>query len=254
MYYPVPMKISLLSSLMRQPGRSLLWTTVISLLLLTLLLFVLFSTGAEHQVRELLNWIEARHHWAPLLFILCMAAAVVLVLPGIFLTLGAGFLFGLTLGTLVVLAGTLTGAVLAFLLARYWLGASLRQRLLTQSRLAIVSQNLSRRGWKMVLMIRLIPFFPGKLSNYALGLTGITLRDYVAGSAIGFVPFTLHNVYLGSLAADIATLGSRQSERTPLEWGLYLLGFLAVLVSLFWFNRLARQTLAQMAAHKAEES
>jgi hypothetical protein len=39
------------------------------------------------------------------------------------------------------------------------------------ARLRVVSEELTPHGWKIVLLTRLIPFFPGKISNYFFGLT-----------------------------------------------------------------------------------
>jgi hypothetical protein len=52
-------------------------------------------------------------------------------------------------------------------------------------------------------------------------------------------------VYLGSIAADIATLGSRNTERTPLEWGLYGAGFVLSIIVVLYLNRVASRLLAE---------
>jgi hypothetical protein len=54
---------------------------------------------------DLLQWFDAQGAWAPLLFILIMAAVVVLVLPGVLFTTGAGFVFGVVEGTMYVVIG-----------------------------------------------------------------------------------------------------------------------------------------------------
>jgi len=55
----------------------------------------------------------------------------------------------------------------------------------------------------------------------------------------------LHNVYLGSLTADLSTLGARETARTPLEWAIYGAGFVGTVVAVVYFNRLARRALAR---------
>ena len=62
---------------------------------------------------------------------------------------------------------------------------------------------------------------------------------------IGFIPFSVHNVYLGSIAADVTTLGLRNTERTGFEWILYGGGFVMTVVIVFYLNRLARRALSQ---------
>ncbi|MDP2057618.1 MAG: hypothetical protein Q8K35_07680, partial [Thiobacillus sp.] len=92
---------------------------------------------------------------------------------------------------------------------------------------------------------RLIPFFPSKIANYFFGLTPFSLRGYVGGSLLGFIPFSIYSVYLGSIAADLSTLGARNVGRTPLEWALYGAGFVATVVAVIYFSRLARRALAR---------
>jgi uncharacterized membrane protein YdjX (TVP38/TMEM64 family) len=175
-----------------------------------------------------------------------MAAVVVLVLPGVLFTTGAGFVFGVVEGTACVVVGTTAGATLAFLIARYLFAERAKRYILANPRLSVVSEELAPQGWKIILLTRLVPFFPFKLSNYFFGLTPFSLRDFVLGSFVGVIPFSLHNVYLGSIAADIATLGARRPDRSPFEWILYGAGFAATVAVLLYVNRLARRALARL--------
>lgn len=225
--------------------RSPLWGIAASILFVAAVLALLVYFGVHEQVVRLLQWFDAQGAWAPLLFILIMAAVVVLLLPGVLFTTGAGFVFGVVKGSLYVVAGTTLGATLAFLIARHLFGQRARRFILARSRLHVVSEELTPHGWKIVLLTRLIPFFPSKISNYFFGLTPFSLRGYVGGSLLGYIPFSVHNVYLGSIAADLSTLGVRNVGRTPLEWALYGAGFVAAVVAVVTFNRLARRALAR---------
>lgn len=206
-------------------------------------LAVLYAFGIHEEIVVLLQWFEAQGAWAGLLFILAMAVAMILLLPGILLTTGAGFVFGVFEGTLYVVIGTVLGGALAFLMARYLFGARARNFITSRSRLRLVDDELTPHGWKVVLLTRLIPFFPSKLSNYLFGLTSFSFKGFLVGCAIGYIPFSLHNVYLGSLAADLSMLGVRETARTPLEWSIYGAGFVATVAAVFYLNILARRAL-----------
>ncbi|MCK4622687.1 MAG: TVP38/TMEM64 family protein [Desulfuromonadales bacterium] len=233
--------------------KSPLWAIASSILLVAAILVVLIHYGVHEQVLQLLKWFEAQGAWAPLLFILIMALVVVLLLPGVLLTTGAGFVFGVMEGSIVVVLGTILGASLAFLMARYLFGKRATQFVLRHAKVRLVGEELSPHGWKIVLLTRLIPFFPSKISNYFFGLTSFSFRGYVGGSLIGFIPFSVHSVYLGSIAADVATLGQHHLGRTPLEWAIYGLGFLATLIAVLYLNRLARQALARYMRESPDE-
>lgn len=225
--------------------QSPLWGIAASILFVAALLGLLIHFGAIDYVLRLLRWFDAQGAWAPLLFILLMAVVVVLVLPGVLFTTGAGFVFGVIEGALYVVIGTTLGATLAFLIARYLFGQRARQFIMARAKLHLVSDELTPHGWKIVLLTRLIPFFPSKISNYFFGLTPFSLRGYVGGSLLGFIPFTINNVYLGSIAADLTTLSTRNLGRTPLEWTLYGASFVATVIAVLYLNRLARRALAR---------
>ena len=222
-----------------------LWGIAASSLCVAALVAALIQFDAHEQVLHLLGWFDAQGAWAPLLFILLMAAVVLLLVPGVLFTTGAGFVFGVAEGSLYVVTGTTLGAALAFLIARHLFGPRARQFVMSHSRLRLVSAELTPHGWKIVLLTRLIPFFPSKIANYFFGLTPFAFRSYLGGSLLGFIPFSINSVYLGSIAADITTLADRGLDRSALEWTIYAAGFVASVIAVVYLNRLARRALAR---------
>ncbi len=221
------------------------WGIIASIVFVAVVVGVLLLFDIDDQVLRLLAWLDAQGAWASLLFILIMAVVVVLLLPGVLFTTGAGFVFGVVEGTLYVVAGTTLGAVIAFLIARHLFGERAARFVRQHARLKLVSEELTPQGWKIVMLTRLVPFFPFKLSNYFFGLTAFSLRGFTGGTFLGVIPFSLNNVYLGSIAADVATLGTRSAGRTPLEWVLYGAGFLVAVGVVIYLSRLASRTLAK---------
>lgn len=234
------------------PMKSPLMALGASILFVLALLGIMVALGVHVQLLRLLEWVEDQGAWAAVLFILIMAAVVVLLLPGILFTLGAGFVFGVVEGTIYVVVGTTLGAALAFLIARYLFGRRAAAFIVRHSRMSRVTDEMCRHDFKVVLLTRLIPFFPGKLSNYFFGLTPFSFRHYTAASFLGFIPFSLHNVYLGSLAADLSTLSQGGFSRSPFQWALYGLGFVATVIAVWYFNRLAQRALADLAPAAVE--
>ncbi len=217
-----------------------------------LILAVLVYFDLHAQLVGLLEWIDAQGLMAGIYFILLMAAFVLLLLPGIFLTTGAGFVFGVIEGTVLVVAGTTIGASLAFLIARHLFGERASGFIVGRSNLKVVSDEMARHDLKIVMLTRLIPFFPGKISNYFFGLTSFTFKGFVLGSLVGLIPFSLHNVYLGSIAADLVSLSRGEVERSPLLWGLYGLGFVATIFAVIFFNNLARRALTAYSRNNGQ--
>lgn len=218
---------------------------IVGILLVALVITVLVYFDVEQLVLRLLEWLDAQGAWTPVLFIAIMALVVVLLLPGVFFTVGAGFVFGVVEGTLYIVVGSTIGATMAFLIARHWFGERAAQFVLARAKLRLFADELMPQGWKIILLTRLVPFFPFKLSNYFFGLTRFSLRGFVLSTLVGIIPFSLHSAYLGSIASELALVGSRSGERTPLQLTLYGAGFVAIIALLFYLNRLARSALAK---------
>lgn len=216
---------------------------VIGILLIAVFIAMLIYFDAHVYALKFLEWLDQHETLAPLLFIIADMLVVILVLPGVILTLGAGFLFGVLKGSLYVVIATTLGATIAFLIARYLFGAGITNLLTNHPRLSLVNNELTNEGWKIVLLTRLVPFFPFKLSNYFFGLTHFSLRGYIIGTLVGIIPITMFNVYLGSLAADLTKLGSQGASKTSLEWTLHGVGLVIALGAVIYITRLARRAL-----------
>lgn len=192
-----------------------------------------------------LQWIEGLGGIGILAFILIYIVATVAFVPGSALTLGAGAVFGVVMGTLYVLVGATLGSIVAFWVGRYLARDWVSRRLEGRRNFAAIDQSVARAGFKIVLLTRLSPAFPFNLLNYAFGLTGVSLRDYTLG-AVGMIPGTLLYVYLGSLLGDLAQIGTANAPVNPgLQWIVRLLGLGATLAVTLYLTRIARQALAQ---------
>jgi uncharacterized membrane protein YdjX (TVP38/TMEM64 family) len=239
----IPLKIKL----------SMLQFILLCILGVTSILAILIYAGLDEKVILILQWFDDHDTWAPELFILLMATVVILILPGIWLTMGAGVLFGVVHGSLYVVLGTTLGASIAFLVARYFFGAHSQQYLARRQRkLKFLTDHFASKSWKIVFITRLIPFFPAKLANYFFGLTRCSFLHYVIATFIGIIPFSVHSVYLGSIVTDIATLGSRNSDRSLLQWGLYILGFLATLTIVIYLGHKSARLLRNVEQEQTE--
>jgi uncharacterized membrane protein YdjX (TVP38/TMEM64 family) len=103
---------------------------------------------------------------------------------------------------------------------------------------------VGKEGLKIVLLTRLSPIFPFNLLNYGLGVTGVSLKDYVLGS-VGMIPGTIMYVYIGSLAGSIATIGSEsQPDANPIaQWTIRIIGFIATVAVTLYVTKIARKAL-----------
>ena len=154
-------------------------------------------------------------------------------------------MFGVLPGALYVIVSTTSGSVISFVLSRHFFSRRISDYFLCHPRMQLLNRKFSGTGWRGVLLTRLIPFFPFKLSNYFFGLARFSLLDFALGTFFGIIPYTFFNVYVGSLAADLSTLGARHMERSANQWYLYGLGFFLTIVGLIFVNRAAQKALSQ---------
>ncbi|MFU8779138.1 MAG: TVP38/TMEM64 family protein, partial [Roseovarius sp.] len=173
-------------------------------------------------------------------FMLLYIAATVLFIPGSALTLGAGALFGVVKGSIMVSVASTLGATAAFLVGRYLARDWVAKKIEQNEKFAAIDAAVGREGWKIVGLTRLSPVFPFTLLNYAYGLTKVSLRDYFFASWIGMMPGTVMYVYLGSLArlgADVQEGGGMAQTI------LRVVGLVATVLVTLYVTRVARKAL-----------
>jgi uncharacterized membrane protein YdjX (TVP38/TMEM64 family) len=156
----------------------------------------------------LVSWIEENRAFAWPIYVVVYVVATVLLLPGSILTLAAGFVFGLPIGVALVSLSSVLGACCAFLTGRYFARDWVASRIAGLPRFNALDRATGKDGFLIVLLVRLTPLFPFNLTNYGLGLTRVTFRDYLIASWVGMLPGTVLYVYLGSLAMNITELAS----------------------------------------------
>jgi uncharacterized membrane protein YdjX (TVP38/TMEM64 family) len=206
------------------------------------------ALDAPLLLRQALDAVRGLGAWGDVAFVLLYVAATVLFLPGSVLTLGAGAVFGVARGSVLVSIAATLGATAAFLVGRYLARDHVARRIAGRAGFRAVDEAVAREGWKIVGLTRLSPVFPFNLLNYAFGVTRVSLRDYVLASWVGMMPGTVMYVYLGALAGDLATLGGGGRGRTPGEWALYAVGLLATVAVTLHVTRLARAALQKRIA------
>ena len=179
-------------------------------------------------------------------YVLC----TVLFIPGSAITVGAGTLFGLKTGFVVVVLGANLGALCSFLLARSFLRETVSAWASANPKFRSLDQAIGRQGFKMVLLTRLSPVFPFVLLNYFLGLTAVRTGAYVLANLIGMLPATFLFVYIGAAARD-ALAGQPDAGTGFYQQVLKYVGLAATVAVVVIVTRIARKALAE--AEQAEE-
>jgi len=135
-------------------------------------------------------------------FFLLYVAVTGLSIPGAaIMTLVAGALFGVVVGTFIVSFASTMGATLAFLSSRYVLRDWVQGKF--GERLRAVDDGLEKDGAFYLFTLRLIPVFPFFVINLLMGLTRIKTGTFFWVSQIGMLPATIVFVNAGTQISRI---------------------------------------------------
>ncbi len=144
------------------------------------------------------EWLAESGGYAPLLYIMIMAAAVVFTpIPSLPLDIAAGAYFGPVLGTVYSVVGALGGAVISFLIARY-LGREFIERILG-GHVNFCPSCSDKLLTKIVFFSRLLPIVSFDVISYGAGLTKMSLRKFALATGLGMIPLTFLYNYSGSV-------------------------------------------------------
>lgn len=144
------------------------------------------------------------------------------------MTLVAGALFGVGLGTVIVSFASTIGATLAFLSSRYVLRDTIEARF--GERLKAINAGLERDGAFYLFSLRMIPVFPFFIVNLVMGLTRIRTFTYMWVSQVGMLLGTIAYVNAGT---QLSRLTSTSGLLSPA-----LIGSFAVLGIVPWIAKL----------------
>ena len=180
---------------------------------------------------------------APVAFILIYAFAVVALIPASLLTIAGGAVFGLFRGVIYSLIGATLGSTGAFLIGRYAARRLVARRLAAMPRFVAIERAVSARGRRIVLLLRLSPVVPFNFLNYALGLTTISVWDFMFAS-LGTVPGAFVYTYAGKVTGEaLALAGKAEVPKNASYYAVLLAGLVATIAATTVVTRTARRAL-----------
>lgn len=189
------------------------------------------------QQQGLISGYHAAHPLLfPCLYFLAYLLMAALSIPGAtILSIGAGALFGLVAGTVLVSFASTLGACVAFLISRYLLKGLLHDR--HRQRLRVIDRGIERDGGYYLFTLRVIPVFPFVIINLLMGITPIRLRTFYWVTQLGMLPITAVYVNAGKQLGELDSPGSILSM--DIVFAFVLLGLLPLLarLTLEWLQR-----------------
>ena len=167
---------------------------------------------------------------AALIYIgITVVACVALALPGVTFAILAGILFGPWWGTLFCLIATTAGAIIAFIIGRFFLQDSIKPMVEKNKTLKrLLFDDVGKSDIVLLAITRLVPIFPYNIQNFAYGITDMSLSHYSLYTFLFMIP--------GVALYTIGTAGFTSDGNKLLYFGIA--GILLMLVFfLGWFIR-----------------
>lgn len=168
----------------------------------------------SENLKFLSDMIQDNFILAALIYVaITIIACVVLALPGVTFAILAGVLFGAWWGTLFCLIATTLGAIIAFIVGRFFLKDSIKP-MVERNKLMkkILFDDSSRSDIVLLAITRLVPIFPYNIQNFAYGITDISLSHYSLYTFLFMVP--------GVALYTIGTAGLTSGENRWLYFGI----------------------------------
>jgi uncharacterized membrane protein YdjX (TVP38/TMEM64 family) len=181
--------------------------------------------------------------FGPLLFIVIYSVAVVVLVPGSWMTMAGGAVFGILPAVAYALVAATVGSTAAFLIGRYVARGFVARHLDAMPRFAAIDRAVSADARRIIVLLRLSPVTPFNFLNYGLGLTAISVWDFVIGS-VGMIPGAFMYAYAGNLAGQaLAVAGQATVPRNTSYYAMLAAGLVATAGASALVARAARRAL-----------
>ncbi|WML33974.1 TVP38/TMEM64 family protein [Clostridium sp. OS1-26] len=183
---------------------------MIKILVMILIIFfiaICYKCGIfrNYDSNSIKNYINSFGILAPIIYIIMFTLVPLTFFPDSILAISGGMAFGLFYGTVYTIIGAVFGATLSFYIARF-LGRDFVNKLV-HGKGKWFEDGVEKRGFFIVLMLRLIPLVPFDVISYGSGLSKIKFKDFLFGTIIGIIPGVLIFTNLGDKCIDTSSSG-----------------------------------------------
>jgi len=188
-----------------QPGFRFPWKHAIIIAAIAAALVCLCVALAPLVTRPRMEaLIRGAGHWGPLI-LLCVQIAQILIapIPGVFLPILAGALYGPVVGSLIAVVGTLLGSLAAYAIGRR-AGVPLMKRWMGEEKVAKASALVGGKRWLALVLIFLFPFTPADAICFVAGTIGMKPGPFFLAVVLGRVP---KEITLALAGAGLIRLG-----------------------------------------------
>jgi uncharacterized membrane protein YdjX (TVP38/TMEM64 family) len=214
-------------------------------ILLAALALVAMLLPVEQLMAAIQAWVNLHPSSAVFVVAVSIFLGILLLLPLSLMFMLAGFLFGLIKGFFVAWVALLLASSAAFWLGQTFARPWIERRIQNNPLFTSIDRAVQRKGLLIVLLTRLVMVIPYQLLNYSLGLTRVSFRNAVLGTALGSTPPVFLFVYLGTTVSNIAAIMSGEVKLEGQELVIGAVALAVVVGIILLIVRVAGKTLKE---------
>ncbi|MFO1000297.1 MAG: TVP38/TMEM64 family protein [Planctomycetaceae bacterium] len=152
--------------------------------------------SASERVLVFQHFFHEAGFFAPLAYVMFVVAEVIVApIPGLMLYAPGGLIFGPWLGGFLAVIGNTIGAGISCAFARN-VGQGWLEKISANTSMEKLQEQLNRRGFWMILLLRLNPLTSSDLLSYAAGLTRIPIWHVMLATGLGMAPLCFAQSWL----------------------------------------------------------
>lgn len=146
---------------------------------------------ARGDIEETASFIASFGSWAILFsFLLTLFVNALGFPPAIIFSTANTLIFGIFWGIVLSVAAETVGVTFSFILLRFFFRETAQKIINKNKTLANIDKYSGKRGFAVMLIARMVPYFPSIMLNAIGALSAMRLSDYVIASLIGKIPST----------------------------------------------------------------
>lgn len=174
-------------------------------------LAIVYNDFAIKLFQSFLEWMKSNIIYGSVAFMAIYIMCTILLIPGSWLTLGAGFVYddifgsliGVSIATLIVWISASIGATFSFFNGRYLFRQCVVSQIAKKYKyFDIIEQIVKEYGFSVTFWLRLSSITPYNFFNYLMGITSVKSIDYILAH-IGMMPDVCIYCFIGASISDI---------------------------------------------------
>jgi uncharacterized membrane protein YdjX (TVP38/TMEM64 family) len=171
-----------------EPKRPLLRLTLLFLGIGAVILVAGYLLRPHVDPERIEEWVRQAGAWGPLLLLTVQAAQILAApIPGVFVPLMAGVLYGPLWGSVLTAVGTVIGSAAAFWIGR-GAGRRLAEKFIGHATLDQAQNMIRGKRWLALIPLFLFPFSPADALCFVAGIAGVGWGPFLTAVALGRIP------------------------------------------------------------------